>query len=103
MKYAKRLDEILCQYPWYIRIRCISYRKWKKSVPENWKFWLLFDFLKSPSSLLSVNLETLYKICKRLAKRFGLESLEFYRRVSKTISKEANETLLELRGGTPRV
>lgn len=94
MKYAKKLDEILSRYPWYVRIRCISYRKWKKHVPVNWKFWLLFDFLKTPKSLLSINLETLYKICKRLAKRFGLDSLEFYTRVSKTVSDTANETFL---------
>lgn len=27
MKYAKKLDEILSRY---LRLRCISYRKWKK-------------------------------------------------------------------------
>lgn len=94
MKYAKKLDEILSRYPWYVRIRCISYRKWKKFTPsKNWKLWLVFDLFKSPRELLSLNLQTLYKICKRLAKRFGLESMEFYTRVSKTVSKEANETL----------
>ncbi len=94
MKYAKKLDEILSRYPWYLRFRCISYRKWKKCVPNNWRLWLLWDFLKSPKCLFELNLMTLYKICKRLAKRLGLDSMEFYTRVSKTVSEKANETFL---------
>ncbi len=94
MKYAKKLDEILSRYPWYLRVRCISYRKWKKFTPtKNWRLWLLWDFLKSPKRLFDLNLMTLYKICKRIEKRFGVEGMVFFTRVSKTFSPEANETL----------
>ena len=95
MKYAKKLDDILSKYPWYVRIRCISYRKWKKmKLPKNWRLCLIIDFMKAPKHLIDITLQTLYKICKRIQKRFKVNSLDFfYTRFSDVISKRANNTL----------
>ena len=95
MKYAKELDKILSQYSWYDRLVCISYRKWKKKKPTDlWKLSLLFEFLMTPKRLIELNLKTLYKICKRFEKRFGIEARCFYTRVSKMFSHRASETLI---------
>ena len=87
MKYAKELDKL----PLSDRVLCVSYRKWKK-VREpgiHWKWRLLLDFMLTPTRLLDTNLKTLYKICKRFEKRFGItDAREFFTRVSKRFYPE---------------
>ena len=82
MKYAKELDKL----PFTDRIMCVSYRKWKK-VKEPGKYWkwcLFLEFMMTPMRLIDTNIKTLYKICKRFEKRFGVtDARDFYTRVSK--------------------
>lgn len=83
MKYGKLLVEELKLVPIRLRILCISYKKWKRWYPgcSDWRFSLLKDaFWASlcPRELWDTNMKTLYKICKRLHKRFGIPSMEFY-------------------------
>lgn len=87
MKYAKELDRILSGYSWFTRRMCVSYKKWKKKryIGHYWRWELLTEFLLSPKSLVETNLKTLYKICKRLHKRFSIEGTrEFYTWVSRS-------------------
>lgn len=97
MKYAKELDRILRGLPFVDRIRCISYRKWKKvSEPGRyWKLRVVLDLLMTPARLVHVNLLTLYKICKRFEKRFGVPGArEFCTKISKIFSSDARDTFL---------
>lgn len=41
------------------------------------------DVIKSSDDINKFNVETLYKVCKRLEKRWGISSMEFYRRIVK--------------------
>ena len=83
MKYGKQLVEELRSVPLRFKVLCISYKRWKSWHPgcTNWKVSLLADaFLASlcPKELWDTNMKTLYKICKRLNKRFGVSSMDFY-------------------------
>lgn len=98
MKYAKELDRILCGYPALDRVRCVSYRKWKKVKDPGryWKLQMVLELIIAPVRLLHVNLKTLYKICKRFEKRFGVpDARDFYTTVSKIFSRDARNTLLK--------
>lgn len=88
MKYAKELDSI----PLYKRIGCICYRRWKRLGPiKHWKVFLLLEFLMRPCE---INVKTLYKICKRFKKRFGIDTDLFFTRVSKTFWKPSRDCLI---------
>lgn len=89
MKYGKVLVEELRAVPARIRVFCVSYKWWKRWTPgcSNWKLSLLNDaFWASfcPSELWNTNMKTLYKVCKRLNKRFGLPTMEFYTWLTKS-------------------
>lgn len=87
MKYAKELDKL----PLSDRVRCVSYRKWKKVKDPGrfWKWRLFLEFMSTPTSLMDTNMKTLYKICKRFEKRFGLtDARDFFTRVSKRFYPE---------------
>lgn len=91
MKYSKEVAGL----PWYTRMWCISYKKWKKKGPsDHWELWLLLDFICTPWYTRDTNLKTVYKICKRFEKRFGVDAIPFYRRLSRTFSDNANKTLV---------
>lgn len=95
MKYAKELDNVIHNVPLHERIFIISYRRWKKLKNPGrwWRTLLIIDILMTPKKLLDINIKTMYKICKRLEKRFGLEANEFYNRVSKIFYPDASITL----------
>ena len=94
MKYAKELDQVIHSVPLHERIFLISYRRWKKVKPGRWWQTRLFiDILLTPKNLIEINIKTLYKICKRLEKRFGISTNEFYNRVSKIFYPNASVTL----------
>jgi hypothetical protein len=100
MKYSKRLANELQAYPQYIRERCLSYKTWKKDIKRYpyciygcWKNKLLREckkldaFLFPPYETLDpkmvyemckINLNTLYKICKRLDKKLGVKAYNYY-------------------------
>ena len=82
MKYAKELDKL----PPADQRMCISYRKWKKVKDPGryWKWRLYLDFMMRPTCHMDTNMKTLYKICKRFEKRFGIsDARDFFTRVSK--------------------
>jgi hypothetical protein len=103
MKYAKELDATLRSLPWYIRPSFISYRAWKKwnfADETSWKESLMRDCAKCDrlyritrlrysnntetlNQYAEINKRTLYKICKRLQKRYDVDSLRFYRLIIK--------------------
>lgn len=102
MKYSKRLANELQAYPSYIRERCLSYKTWKKDIKRYpyymygcWKNKVLREckkldvFLFPPlphetldtkivHDLCKINLNTLYKICKRLDKKLGVKAVNYY-------------------------
>jgi hypothetical protein len=90
MKYAKELAAQLKALPWWVRVACIDYRAWKKKTKTNsWKASLLWDCCKCEAfsryhSVNKINLKTMYKVCKRLEKRYGVESMRFYYQVQKS-------------------
>lgn len=93
MKYAKELDKVIHNVPMYERLFLISYRRWKKVKPGKWwQIRLAIDILLTPKSLIEINIKTLYKICKRIQKRFGIETNEFYTRISKIFYPKASMT-----------
>ena len=97
MKYNRELIACLSNLPMCDRVRCVSYKSWKK-LPSPGLFWrlrLLIEFIMSPRHLIELNIKTVYKICKRLKKRFGEETGEFFTRLSKTFCESSRETLLE--------
>lgn len=89
MKYGKELKNILSKYTILIRNLCISYKKWKKWKPlcgYNWKLGIMIDCIKAnyaPKELYDINLKTLYKVCKRLQKRYDIPSMEYYNYITK--------------------
>jgi hypothetical protein len=84
MKYGKELKNILSKYNPFIQNLCISYKKWKKWRPKcnyNWKYEIFMDCIKanySPKELWDINLKTLYKICKRLNKKYNIDTENYY-------------------------
>lgn len=96
MKYNQELMSKLKSLPMCDRIRCISYKAWKKiSDPgTTWRIKLFIQFVTSPKHLIELNIKTVYKICKRLRKRFGLETNEYFTWISKSFCASSRETLL---------
>ena len=96
MKYAKELDQVIGTVPIHERVFLIPYRRWKKTRRPGkwWQIRLVIDILLTPKKFIEINIKTLYKICKRLQKRFGIETYEFYNRVSKTFYRDASIELI---------
>lgn len=103
MKYAKELDNKLKSYSFLIKLTCISYRKWKKKKKLNndWIRELYYDCVKAelaPKELYETNMKTLFKICKRLEKKFNVEAKQYYNKLVRTnlfkFTANARETLI---------
>ncbi len=94
MKYAKELDQVIHTVPIHERLFLISYRRWKKTKNPGkwWKTKLFIEILLTPKKLLDINIKTLYKICKRIQKKFGIDTNEFYNRISKMFFPHASVT-----------
>lgn len=93
MKYSK---ELLGNHHVYERTFClISYKKWKKIRPGRfWKYRLVSELVMYPRSYMDTNIKTVYKICKRFQKRYGLHTNDFYTRISKSFSEKARQEYL---------
>lgn len=98
----------LSKFPSEISDKCLSYKFWKKQIKYHPKiiklFWkvvlrkqcrkldrILFDkFDSHPFNKLYirkicyVNIDTLYKICKKLRKKLGVKSLEYFIKLCQT-------------------
>lgn len=102
MKYAKELREVLRAYPLYVQQLCISYKKWKQTRLDSlWRTRLYLECLKAnlaPRELWDTNVKTLYKICKRLQKKYDVPAKEYYYNLVRTsrfrFTYQARETLL---------
>lgn len=94
MKYNKELMTQLESLPLYDRIRCISYKTWKRIWPTHWRVRLLVEFLMSPRHLIDLNIKTVYKICKRIKKKFGEETADYFNWISKSFCESSRQTLL---------
>lgn len=123
MKYAKILIDQLKLYDSQIKKQCLQYKKWKKEIKYNkeyiirkWKSILIKEcnsvdkmFYKScfnnfnlPKITLNhlsfININTLYKICKKLHKKLKVDSMEFLNEIIKSrkykFTKIAYETLI---------
>jgi len=124
MKYKKFLEEKLSIYPLNVRKYCIPYKYWKLKIKHHPEFVRIFwkllihrqckrldKFLASEYSganrnklidyenLCLINIDTLYKICKKIEKKIGLPALDFFfkglcRRNTYKFLEASNETLV---------
>lgn len=112
MKYAHALTKQLSKYDPYINKLCLQYKPWKKLIkysPEytliNWKKNIINEcknvdnllycnkckcFLNKKldnniiEHLCFINVNTLYKICKKLQKKLNINALEYLDEIIKT-------------------
>ena len=102
MKYAKILAQQLSEFDNGIRNNCLNYKKWKKLIKydgdylrRNWerrlnseckaidrllftKYNCIFISKESHYKLCLYNLNTLYKICKKIEKKLGTNAMDTY-------------------------
>ena len=108
MKYSKILGEQLSEFNNSIRNKCLSYKKWKKLIKYDSKYiknkWerrinseckaidrflftkrnCLFGYNINTDihrKLCLINLNTLYKICKKLEKKLNVNSMDIYNNI----------------------
>jgi len=106
MKYNKKLAGKLKNYDSYIRKNCINYKYWKKIIKEdteyiteNWQKKLENDCIRvdklvsmhfgcfgvgkytyaTLQEIACINLDTFYKVCKKLHKKLNVPAVDFYR------------------------
>lgn len=95
MKYGKELGIKLRVLPWYVRMMCIDYKLWKKMPLHccgGWIHKLMWDCYKCETlnktyandTINKMNVQTLYKVCKRLQKRYDIPAMMVYTRILKS-------------------
>jgi hypothetical protein len=92
MKYAKELDKILHDMNPWDRVFCINYKSWKSRFDKNWRVSIFIRLCMTPAKFMSLNIKTVYKICKRIQKRFGVQTQDFFNMVSKIFNSESRLT-----------
>ena len=126
MKYSHILAKQLSKYEISIRKISFDYKKWKKLIKydsefiaTNWKKRLNYDckridaflFTKYPclcnynidpyinKELCYINMNTLYKICKKLDKKLKINAMDYYNHILKKnkykFTYMSHETLIE--------